>query len=69
MVTNFNLLGQISSLSEKPKETSWTNATLRFRDCLIALDDFLMGLSYRDIVTIIYGKECMDEAWNSPKVS
>ena len=69
MATNLNLLDQISNHPLAGEKADWTNATLRLRDCLIALDGSLMGLSYRDIATILYGKERTDEAWNSPSRS
>jgi hypothetical protein len=69
MARNLNLLHQISRSSFSDVKTDWTNATHRLRDCLIALDGSLKGQSYREIASVLYGKERVDEAWKSPSRS
>lgn len=45
---------------------SWSTKTLRLRNALIALDGHGAGASYREIATIIFGKERVARDWPDP---
>jgi hypothetical protein len=46
----------------------WSTQSLRLRDALIALDGHAAGASYREIATVIFGKERIARDWPDPSL-
>ncbi|WP_088343810.1 MULTISPECIES: DUF2285 domain-containing protein [Rhodomicrobium] len=49
-------------------QRSWSTQTLRLRNALIALDGHAAGASYREIATVIFGKERVARDWPDPSL-
>ena len=47
----------------------WTKRTQILRDGLIALDCLELGMSRRDIATVLYGKERVESEWPDDRAS
>jgi hypothetical protein len=44
----------------------WSARTLRLRNALVALDGHAAGASYRDVATVIFGKDRVASDWPDP---
>ena len=53
----------------KPLEPNgWSARTLRLRNALVALDGHTAGASYRDVATVIFGKDRVASDWPDPSL-
>jgi hypothetical protein len=51
----------------KPLEPNgWSARTLRLRNALVALDGHAAGASYRDVASVIFGKDRVASDWPDP---
>ena len=67
----FNFVAEtLSNLRRLKCDTQPTKATfeqteLRLRECLVALDGYLAGRTYRDIAEVLYGPDRVKEVWTN----
>lgn len=50
----------------RPEPNGWSARTLKLRNALVALDGHAAGASYRDVASVIFGKDRVASDWPDP---
>lgn len=69
-IDKFSALRRILTCSSQLQraQRNWSPQTLRLRNALISLDGHAAGASYREIATIIFGRERVARDWPDPSL-